>query len=48
MDIKKSMSYYQKGMSGKEPYAHYRFALCLINGKFSQSGQKKEDIEKGF
>lgn len=48
MDIKKSMMYYQKGISGKEPYAHYRFALCLINGKFSRNGQNREDIEKGF
>ncbi len=48
MDLKKSMMYYQKGISGKEPYANYRFALCLINGKFSKNGQNKEDIEKGF
>jgi hypothetical protein len=33
--------YYQKAMQGKESYASYRFALCLINGKFSKDGQNK-------
>lgn len=48
MDLKKAMAYYQKGISGKEPYASYRYALCLINGKFSREGQNRADIEKGF
>ncbi len=48
MDLNKAKAYYQKGMAGKEPYASYRFALCLINGKFARDGQNKADIEKGY
>lgn len=48
MDLKKSMTYYQKAINAKEPYASYRYALCLINGKFSRDGQNKDDIEKAF
>jgi hypothetical protein len=48
MDLKKAMAYYQKAMSGKEAYASYRFALCLVSGKFGKDGQSREDIEKGY
>ena len=35
-------------MKGKDNYAQYRYALCLIKGKFSPQGQNKKDIEEGF
>ena len=35
-------------MRGKDSYAQYRYALCLIKGKFSPQGQNKKDIEEGF
>ena len=31
-------------MKGRENYAFYRFAICLIRGKFSKDGQNKKDI----
>lgn len=43
-DIKKALTYYQKAMTYREPSGSYRYALGLINGKFSKNGQNKEDI----
>jgi hypothetical protein len=36
MDLKKSLTFYQKAMEGKDPYGTYRFALSLISGKLSK------------
>jgi TPR repeat protein len=46
--MKKAAEYYKLAMKGKENYASYRFAMCLIKGKFSNNGQNKADIEEGF
>lgn len=35
-------------IKGKENYASYRYAMCLIRGKFAKEGQNKKDIEEGF
>ena len=35
-------------MKGKDNYSFYRYALCLIKGKFSPDGQNRKDIEEGF
>jgi hypothetical protein len=37
-DIKRSLAYYQKAISLKDPYANYRFAMCLIKGKYNKEG----------
>jgi hypothetical protein len=35
-------------MSANDPFAIYRYSMCLINGLLSKNGQNKEDIEKGY
>ena len=35
-------------MKGKDNFGQYRYALCLIKGKFSPQGKNKKDIEEGF
>lgn len=47
-DLTEAKNYYTLAMKGKDNYAHYRYALCLIKGKFSSQGQNKKDIEEGF
>jgi uncharacterized protein len=47
-DLKQAVLYYKQGMKGKDSYAYYRYAMCLIKGKLSPSGQNKKDIEEGF
>ena len=44
-DIDQAKIYYTQAMKGKNSYAQYRYALCLIKGKFSPQGQNKKDIE---
>jgi len=48
MNIKLAVEYYKKAMERGEPYASYRFAMCLIKGKLNKNLQKREDIEKGY
>lgn len=48
IDVKKALAYYQKAIDGKDVYANYRYAICLIKGKVNNGGQTKEQIEKGF
>jgi TPR repeat protein len=47
-DIKQASLYYKQGMKGKDNYSFYRYALCLIKGKFSPEGQNRKEIEEGF
>lgn len=47
-DLRKAAEYYKLAIKGKENYASYRYAGCLIKGKFSKEGQNKKDIEEGF
>jgi TPR repeat protein len=47
-DAKKAANYYQKAMTGKEPYAFYRYAMSQIKGRTGSSGPSREEIDLGF